>query len=312
MKKETVWIDLSNQKDLDEKIKDYSAFTGKPLHVTNNGNGFYEIPKNELEQFEDCLLLLKLPYVISPAYETELVMGEKTTCFYDGTFEAAVKRFEELEQLEQLYSSVEPAVSIEMRSLKDTSVVYRVSGAYRECKTKQNGRSVYFDMDGTLARWYPDGKGLSYPEQILDPVNHYYRNLEPISYTVDLAKRLSEKGIDVCVISAADSACVKDKRLWLEEYCPFIPKENIFFCPLGTDKTRFVKGNADKSVLIDDYNPNLSEWKSHGGTAVKLLNGINSKNTSYKNLDIFNTPPEKAVQLLTTVLERGDKITERI
>jgi 5'(3')-deoxyribonucleotidase len=312
MKNETVWIDLGDltESELYKRFERYSEYTGTPLHVTKTDNGFYEVPKNEVEAVEDCLILLRVNFITSPAYETEVIVEGDEYVYYDETFKQAVKRFEELDQF---YNSAQPDAAIEMRSLKDSSVVYRVSGSYRECEPKPLSvkKSIYFDMDGTLAKWYPDGRGLSYPEEILDPVNHYYRTLEPISYTVDLAKRLTEKGIDVCIISAADSACVKDKRLWLEEYCPFIPKENIFFCPLGTDKTRFVKGNADKSVLIDDYNPNLSEWKNHGGTAIKILNGINSRNEAYKNLDIFNTPPEKAVKIIMDAYERG-KNTERI
>lgn len=150
------------------------------------------------------------------------------------------------------------------------------------------GGSFYFDMDGTLARWYEDGRGLTYPEEILDPKYHYYLNLEPHPMTIALAKRLQDMGYDVCIISCADESCIMDKYRWLKTLCPFIKAENMFFAPIGADKTDYVKRNADKSVLVDDYNKNLSEWKEHGGASVKLVNSVNSVNSKYLCLKVLN------------------------
>lgn len=154
---------------------------------------------------------------------------------------------------------------------------------------KSNGSSVYIDIDGVLAKWHEDMKGLTY-EQMLDPKNHYFRDLEAVQSLVMLAKGLQDRGFDVNIISAADKNTIRDKWNWLEENMPFIPKENICFCPIGADKNEFVKGNSRQSILIDDYNRNLDDWK---GLAVKAINGVNSHQNKYPEIDL--TAAEKLI-----------------
>lgn len=141
--------------------------------------------------------------------------------------------------------------------------------------------SIYFDIDGTLGYWYQNARGFVYPDEVLDPSQHYFRTIEPHPFMIDVAKQLVEKGYDVCVISAADRYTIKDKWEWLEEHCPFIPQENIFFSPLGADKNYFVKGNAHISLLIDDYKKNLKSWQ---GIPVKAVNTINSEDKGMLNI----------------------------
>lgn len=141
--------------------------------------------------------------------------------------------------------------------------------------------SVYFDIDGVLGKWYPDGRGLKYPEQILDPQYHYFRDIEPQPLAIDLAWRLHKEGIDVNIISGADFLVLNDKYTWIERNAPFIPEDNIFFCPIGADKTQFIKGNASISLLIDDFPPNLKQWV---GTPIKALNDINSKDDNIQSV----------------------------
>lgn len=162
------------------------------------------------------------------------------------------------------------------------------SYSYEEWNTIKQGHhaksdkpSVYFDIDGTLGKWYADGRGLSY-EEIINPQNHYFRNIEPHNMMILLAKQLHDEGFDVCIISAADKNTIRDKWEWIDEHLPFIPKENICFSPIGADKSEFVKGNAEISILIDDYNKNLEDWK---GTAIKAINTVNSHQDKYAEID---------------------------
>lgn len=148
-------------------------------------------------------------------------------------------------------------------------------------QTVSDKPSVYFDIDGTLGKW----NGKATMEEIFDLSNHYFAKIEPDDLAINLAMQLHEDGVDVCIISAADLLTIPDKYDWIKEHLPFIEDENIFFAPIGADKTQFIKGNADISVLIDDYNPNLYAWKEAGGHSVKYLNGINSKNPDFGLVD---------------------------
>lgn len=155
-------------------------------------------------------------------------------------------------------------------------------------------QSVYIDIDGTAAYWHTDGKGLSYPEQILDPKYHYYRDLEPHEYIIDLARELQNRGLDVCILSATDREVFADRWEWIDQNMPFIPKENIFMCPIGADKSKFCKNNAEISILIDDYEKNLDEWK---GKTFKSINNVNSLSERHLNI---------ATSKLERLLDKGE------
>ena len=146
---------------------------------------------------------------------------------------------------------------------------------------KTDKQSVYFDIDGTLGYWYQDARGMVYPDEVLDPRSHYFRTIAPHPFMIELAEKLSED-YDVCIVGAADKDTILDKFEWVNEHCPFIKDENIFFCPLGADKANYVKGNAERSVLIDDYNKNLNEWK---GIPIKAVNSINSRDDNRVCID---------------------------
>lgn len=152
--------------------------------------------------------------------------------------------------------------------------------AFYHCAKKSTTPSVYFDTDGTLCYWYPDGRGFAYPEQILDPAVHYYRDLEAHHFVIELAKHLAKSGLDVCLLGAADYKTIPDKVAWYRQFLSFIPKENIFFCPIGASKAEYGKQNPEISVLIDDYHKNLDEWEAAGGIAVKLVTDQNTKDTT--------------------------------
>lgn len=159
--------------------------------------------------------------------------------------------------------------------------------------------SVYFDIDGTLGYWYQDARGMVYPDEVLDPNTHYFRNIEPHSTMIELAEKLTKEGYDVCVISAADKNTMRDKMEWVEEYCPFIAPENVCFCPIGANKSDFVKGNADISVLIDDYNKNLDMWE---GMGIKAINTINTHQKKYQEIRLTEAEERPQNDRLRTML----------
>ena len=139
---------------------------------------------------------------------------------------------------------------------------------------------VYIDVDGTLGKFYPDGRGFTYPEQILDPQYEYFRNIEPHRFMVDLTKSLNDAGVEVCVLSATDRMCFIQRFEWIKEHLPFLPENNIFICPIGADKSKFCS-YSERSILIDDFNPNGQSWD---GKFIKCVNSINSKSEEYDNI----------------------------
>lgn len=212
---------------------------------------------------------------------------------------AAYNQFEE--ELEKLESGHELTLYDECDRVQATSneflqqyITYS-SDEWTECKEKpaeyRDEPSVYFDIDGTLGEFNKNAS----MEEIFDTRNHYFRHIKPEEMVINLAMKLHEDGVDVCVISAAARDTIKDKYDWIREHLPFIPDENICFAPLGSDKTQFVKQNAEISILIDDYNPNLKDWKEHGGHAIKMLNGINSSHSGYSEID-FERLKERQAQ----------------
>lgn len=148
----------------------------------------------------------------------------------------------------------------------------------------------YFDIDGTLGRWYKDGRGYSL-EEIIAEETHYFRDIEEHPMMIMLAKTLDEMGHTVCVLSASAESTKEDKRYWVREHLPFVKEENIFFAPLKDGEHGNVKKSdyvidAENSVLIDDWWVNLKEWS---GKAVKAINSINSHQDEYYEIDLSKT-----------------------
>jgi len=188
-----------------------------------------------------------------------------------------------------------------------------------------NKPSIYFDIDGTLGYWYQNTRGFAYPDQVLDPHYHYFKDIEPHEFMIELARNLCVKGYDVCVISSAEKDTIRDKWEWLDNNCPFIDKKNIFFSPLGADKNNFIKGNAEISVLIDDYKVNLEKWK---GTPIKAINSINSVDSKMfciegysaemqrenwdKTMEVSIKKVEECVSIATKNIRKENNRNERI
>lgn len=133
---------------------------------------------------------------------------------------------------------------------------------------------IYFDMDGTLAVFNKNAT----MEEVFTP--GYFRSLNPIPEMVAFAKELQHAGYDVNILSGACYTAIQEKIEWLQEHMPFITPDKYTFVPVDADKSQFIP-NAEHSVLIDDYNKNLDEWK---GLAVKCKTDINSYNPKYASV----------------------------
>ncbi len=137
-------------------------------------------------------------------------------------------------------------------------------------------RKYFFDMDGTLSRFYKD-------PQFLDLMKKpgYFVNLEPYESMVEVIKQLQNMGCEVFILSAYSSPFeVEEKVMWLTREIPSIDCQHMLFCKAGTDKSLFVHSlehDLTHCVLVDDYSKNLLEWIERGGKGFKCRNEINCK-----------------------------------
>ena len=151
---------------------------------------------------------------------------------------------------------------------------------------------IFFDMDGTLAKFY-------YHPQYLELMYEqgYFRNLQPYKLA-DYANNLAASGVPVAILSACiDSPyCEQEKRAWLKQYLPAIDENHYIFTHTGENKAeaarKFMEQFGDECkgsnlFLVDDYGENLEQWEN--GTSdyhyfpIKYFNGINgTKKKKYK------------------------------
>ncbi len=138
---------------------------------------------------------------------------------------------------------------------------------------------VFIDMDGTLARFHAEN---NYLERMYEP--SFFSGLAPYENAVDTATKLAEGGeAEVFVISAVIEGyppgdCAEQKHAWLDEHLPMIDRAHRIFPPMGANKTEYVpEGVRADDLLVDDYNKNLEEWRTAGGTSVKFVNDINDR-----------------------------------
>jgi len=140
---------------------------------------------------------------------------------------------------------------------------------------------IYCDMDGVLADFdkvpnavarYKNEKG-------------FFFNLEPIETNINAIKKLIKQGYQVKILSKSPHEKADyDKRLWLEKYLPQIKIENMIFARPHEKKIDFVNElEKNFSLLLDDYEKNINEWREQNGIALT----ITKENTIENILNLF-------------------------
>ncbi len=142
-----------------------------------------------------------------------------------------------------------------------------------------NKKYIFFDMDGTLTEW----KSASTYEELFE--KGYFLNLKPQMSVVETANSLIDRSdAEVYVLTAVlDSKyAYREKLDWLLKYMPKFDVAHFMTVQNGTEKSVVLERMALSKkiekrdcILLDDYTPNLRDWASSGGTAVKMLNGVN-------------------------------------
>ena len=166
--------------------------------------------------------------------------------------------------------------------------------------------NYFFDMDGTLAhydRWVYEPDGQPWYEKIRG--THYYRSLLPHMRMVDLVNGLlQEHPEQVYILTSVDVPPeifyehTADKIHWVNRYLTGLLPEHF----LVVHSRRPAQGKKNKSdvakeqlqrplaqtdYLYDDFNPNLEDWRTYGGTPIKVLNGINHDRPDMQSIKII-------------------------
>jgi 5'(3')-deoxyribonucleotidase len=127
---------------------------------------------------------------------------------------------------------------------------------------------IYCDMDGVLADFDKVENAVERYKQ--EP--QFFYNLEPIADNVNAIKELIAKDYTVKILSKSPhEKADNDKRKWLEKHLPEIKNADMIFARPHERKIDFVS-ELEKhfSLLLDDYEKNIEEWRSENGIAFKI------------------------------------------
>ena len=97
---------------------------------------------------------------------------------------------------------------------------------------------------------------------------------------------------------------LEEKNMWLDKYLPEIDMSHRIFPPCGSDKKEYIPSGIRKNdYLIDDYTHNLTLW-SPPAQGIKILNGINHTNRTWKGsrLSLNKAPKELSKDIANIVM----------
>ena len=128
-------------------------------------------------------------------------------------------------------------------------------------------RTIYFDMDGTIADLYGY---FGWLEELRLGSSKPYEGAAPLLRLQPLARLLNElqrKGYKLGIVSwlaknsteEYDFAVTKAKHKWLEKHLRSVKWDEIHIVPYGTPKEQVV--NNPKGILFDDEERNRKNWK---------------------------------------------------
>jgi len=147
-------------------------------------------------------------------------------------------------------------------------------------------KKIFLDLDGTLARFNVPNALNRFDNEI-----GFFLNLKPYK-GIGIIDKMAAKG-NVYIISASPNIRADiDKMLWVREYLPNLPYNNIIICRVGENKAEIIKRKLNIEIdnncyLLDDYTKNLVEWENAGGKGIKRITSVADNSTKkWQGLEI--------------------------
>lgn len=141
--------------------------------------------------------------------------------------------------------------------------------------------NLFLDMDNCLCH-FSNGKRSDIDVLRKAVAPGFFINLAKMDEDINIYEILAIIGVNVWILSTCMPTphCKEEKKVWLQNNMPWIPKNRMIFCNHGQSKSEVVMKKlniADLSfcILVDDYKGNLLAWMNNGGFAIK-------KGISYK------------------------------
>lgn len=145
-------------------------------------------------------------------------------------------------------------------------------------------RTIFFDMDGTIADLYGVENWLDF---LIASDSLPYEIAKPLIRLSSLARilhRLQDEGYRVGIISWLsknstpdyDAKVTEAKKNWLKTHLPSVEFDEINIVPYGTAKELFAKTEND--ILFDDEEKNRQNWTGEAfgvENILEILKGLN-------------------------------------
>lgn len=144
-------------------------------------------------------------------------------------------------------------------------------------------RTIYFDMDGTIADLYGIVNWLAYLKEENTLPYEVAKPLLRLSALAKILNRLQRDGFKIGIISWTskygsneyNKKVTAAKEKWLRTHLKSVQFDEIHIVKYGTIKDKF--RNTDKDILFDDEERNRKEWRGQAydvDNILEILKGI--------------------------------------
>lgn len=163
----------------------------------------------------------------------------------------------------------------------------------KKVKEDQNmtNKTVFIDYDGVIAYFLKE-------KSLEEVAQKGYTLTVPLveSFCTALEKLMEDEGLsgyDFRLLSAVLNEDAKNDKITMltrrfgEKFA-----KKAAFVQYGMSKAPFAEGG---NILLDDFSKNLHEWESFGGVGIKVYNGINGNNGTWRGYSVHSTATNNVI-----------------